>query len=437
VPFYYDLMAFMEHVEPASLQIKTDEDGILRSQPMKTGSSSESFVARLYRAAGEKGDVPQLIRLNYALMDRIPLYSFEEITGGTFDLNRLRGKTVIIGMVSMNDDVHATPLGMRPGTQVHATALETLITGTSPLATGFWFDCGLVLVLCLAAYPFTRFRSPFRSLFWVGIFTVCIGAANFGVFARGYAVSLLPSLLAPVAMFCVSYLYRYMVEERGRRLLYRTFSYYVEPNVIDQLITRDPETLMKGEQHDVCILFLDIRGFTALSERIPADAVVAMLNAFFGQVTEVVQEHRGFVNKFIGDGMLAFFAVGPSYVDDALQASIDICRVTERLNASGELTPFIGDSRLAVGVGLHAGPVILGNIGSQRKLDFTVIGQTVNTASRIESLTKQYSRSVLVSKTVREMAAAHFSFDSLGVTPVKGIEGGVEIYSLSICIDPL
>jgi adenylate cyclase len=123
--------------------------------------------------------------------------------------------------------------------------------------------------------------------------------------------------------------------------------------------------------------------------------------------------------------MLAFFAVGDRYVDDALQASREICLATDELNRSGELTSMIGENILEVGIGLHNGSVILGNIGSRRKLDFTVIGPPVNTASRIESLTKQYARKILVSYSVHAAAGDQFSFDSLGRAEVKGIDGGV------------
>jgi adenylate cyclase len=189
---------------------------------------------------------------------------------------------------------------------------------------------------------------------------------------------------------------------------------------------------MKGEQRDVCVMFLDIRGFTALSEKITSEALVSMLNIFFGNVSEVVQGNKGFVNKFIGDGMLAFFAVGDHYVDDSLLASRQICQATEQLNDSGALRAFIGENRLAIGIGLHCGDVVLGNIGSQRKLDFTVIGRPVNTASRIESLTKEYARPVLVSGAVRSVAGEQFTFEPLGRAEVRGVEDGVEIFALKM-----
>jgi class 3 adenylate cyclase len=254
--------------------------------------------------------------------------------------------------------------------------------------------------------------------------------ADFIFFERGVVIPLFPHAVVPFIMFCITYPYRYVIEERGRRKLYQAFSYYVSPEVIDRLVINDADHLMKGERHNVCIMFLDIRGFTALSEKYESESIVSMLNIFFERVTEIVQNHGGFVNKFIGDGMLAFFAVGDTYVDDSIDASIEICRLTTEINSSGILKPHIGDDTLAIGIGLHAGTVILGNIGSKRKMDFTVIGRAVNAASRIESLTKDYSRSILLSREVKSMSIKGYAFEPLGTAEVKGISGGVEIFGL-------
>jgi class 3 adenylate cyclase/CHASE2 domain-containing sensor protein len=432
VPFYYDLMAFMENVKPASLRVEADHDGVLRSEVRNLEKEQDGFVAQMYLASGARAAVPDRFRINFGFLDKIPVYSFEEILGDSFDQSKLKGKLIILGMESRHEDVHETPLGMYPGSLIHAAGLETALTQTFPVAPGMAIHFGVMLLLCFAAFPLTRFRQPFYSFCWVTGMMFVYFSANTQALAYGWDLPVFPHTIAPLAMVTASYLYRYMVEERSKRQLYQTFSYYVEPAIIDQLITQDPGTLMKGEQRDVCVMFLDIRGFTALSEKITSEELVAMLNIFFGKVSEVVQGNKGFVNKFIGDGMLAFFAVGDHYVDDSLLASRQICLATEQLNDSGALRAFIGENRLTIGIGLHCGNVVLGNIGSQRKLDFTVIGRPVNTASRIESLTKQYARPVLVSDAVRNVAGGQFSFEPLGRAEVRGVEGGVEIFALNM-----
>ncbi len=432
VPFYYDLMAFMDNVKPASMRVDTDSDGILRSEIRNLEKDQEGFVAQLNNATGSTAPVPDRFRINFNFIDKIPVYQFEDILDGKVDRTKLKDKLIILGVESKHEDVHETPVGVRSGALIHAAGLETLLTRTFPLSPGMPVRISLLLALCFASLPFTRFRLPLHSFFCIFAMLLIYFIGNVVLFSHGYDLPMFPHLLAPVAVFTVSYLYRYMVEERGKRQLYKTFSYYVDPSIIDQLVTQDAQSLMKGERHDVCVMFLDIRGFTALSEKISSESLVAMLNIFFGKVSEVVQTNQGFVNKFIGDGILAFFAVGDRYVDDSLRASREICQVTDMINQSAVLAPYIGDHKVAIGIGLHVGSVILGNVGSERKLDFTVIGPPVNTASRIESLTKQYDRMVLVSEVVTRSASDVFTFESLGRAEVKGIENGVEIYALNM-----
>jgi class 3 adenylate cyclase/CHASE2 domain-containing sensor protein len=432
VPFYYDLMAFMENVRPGSLRVDTDPDGILRKMVRHPEPGVEGFVSQLYQASGQTRTIPETFNVNFALIDKIPIYPFDGIINKTLDLNLLKDKTVVLGLLSKQEDVHETPVGTRSGVLVHAAALETLLTGSVLKSSSFSVQVATLVILCFGTYPLTRFRRPFISFGWISSMIALYFMINLLAFSKYYVIPLFPHVLAPVVVFSASYLYRYIIEERSKRQLYQTFSYYVEPQIIDELITKDPTTLMRGERHDVCIMFLDIRGFTALSEKISSESLVSMLNVFFGRVSEIVQDNHGFVNKFIGDGMLAFFAVGDAYVDDALKASREICQATKQLNLSGELTTMIGENSLAIGIGLHSGSVILGNIGSHRKMDFTVIGPPVNTASRIESLTKQYAREVLVSDSVQVAASGHFAFDSLGRAEVKGIDGGVEIFALNL-----
>jgi adenylate cyclase len=381
-------------------------------------------------ASGDTAAVPDNFRINYDFLDRIPVYPFEDVLSDTFDRSKLNGKLIILGIQSKHEDIHETPVGIHPGSLIHAAGLETLLTGTYPVTPSMAVRVAVMLLLCFAAYPFTRFRQPFRAFCWISGMMMLYFTVNVLAFENAYDLPVFPHILAPLGIFTACYLYRYMVEERSKRQLYQTFSYYFEPAIIDQLITQDPGKLMKGEQRDVCIMFLDIRGFTALSEKITSEELVSVLNLFFGRISEVVQENNGFVNKFMGDGMLAFFAIGEHYVDDALRAARQACLATEQLNDSGLLREYIGETRLAIGIGLHSGKVVLGNIGSQRKLDFTVIGRPVNTASRIESLTKLYGRAVLVSETVRGAAGEQFSFEPLGHAEVKGVEGGVEVYAL-------
>lgn len=430
VPFYYDILAFMGNVTPASLRLKSDDDSIVRNQPGSFDKDMLSFPAELISASGHQITFPKDLPINFTLLPGIPVLDFEDVSTGKTDSALIKNRIVILGLLSTFDDVHETPVGSRSGMLIHATSIETLLSGKTIAHTPKLLSLFLIALLSILSFPLSVSRSPIRSILLLSAFAVFYAIVNFAFFATGVVIPLFPHAAVPLIMFCITYPYRYVIEERGKRKLYQAFSYYVSPEVIDRLVTSDADHLMRGERRNVCIMFLDIRGFTALSEKHESESIVSVLNLFFERVTEIVQNQSGFVNKFIGDGMLAFFTVGDEYVDDAIEASINICRLVTEMNLSGVFKQHIGDDPIAIGIGLHAGGVILGNIGSKRKMDFTVIGRTVNAASRIEALTKDYSRAILMSREVTSMSLRGYTFEPLGRAQVKGIAGGVEIFGL-------
>jgi len=204
----------------------------------------------------------------------------------------------------------------------------------------------------------------------------------------------------------------------------------VDKDLIDELLAKDPASLLKGEHKNVCIIFLDIRDFTRLSQQHTARQLFEVLNLYFGRITELVQLHNGFVNKFIGDGVLAFFATGSNPVSNAIRAAENIVEKTAQLNAEDAFRPFIGAWKIRIGIGIHYGKVVVGNIGSERKMDFTIIGEHVNIASRIEELTKQVKKNLLISDAVYQMAIQDFHFEPLGDYSIKGVEKPIGIYTL-------
>ncbi len=199
------------------------------------------------------------------------------------------------------------------------------------------------------------------------------------------------------------------------------FSKFVPAEVINDLLTRgSDEALMVGEKRDIVVLFSDIRSFTAISENNKPEDVVSFLNKHFSVMVEVIKRHGGSIDKFIGDAIFAIFGAPVSYEDNAMravQASIDMIQAMDQVETGFLKLPASG---YAIGIGVHEGPAIVGNIGSSDKFDYTAIGDTVNIASRLEGLTKHYHRRILVSEEIAGKTGSRFDLREVDRVKVKG-----------------
>lgn len=429
VPFFYTLMPFLGNVHPGSLLVAPDPDGVLRSQLPKDGKETETFVSALFR--NHDGKRPALGRylVDFRLLDQIPVIPFERVVEGAIPREELAGKTVLVGLISTHEDMHLTPVGFRPGVLVHAAALETALRGSAPVPASRPVVLSLLSALILAGFVLSARLAPVASLATAVLLGAGYFCLNLWLLDRGTLLPLFPHALTPLFAFAAVYPYRYLTGERARRRIYEAFGYYVDRRVIDDLIRKDARQIASGERREVCVLFLDIRDFTALSNHSSPESIVRLLNVVFSRWTEIIQDHQGFVNKFMGDGLLAFFAFSDTYVEDALRAARRILESVDDIDASGELAATLGDRPLAVGIGIHCGTVIVGNIGSRRKMDFTVIGPAVNLASRVEGLTKTLGRKVLVTEAVQRKAGRDVALERVGEVPVRGFAEAVTLYS--------
>jgi adenylate cyclase len=183
-----------------------------------------------------------------------------------------------------------------------------------------------------------------------------------------------------------------------------------------------------GSKENLTVLFSDIRGFTSISEKLEAEKVVELLNAYLSEMVDVIFEHEGTLDKFIGDAIMAFWGA-PLKVSDhglrAVRAALDMRRHLEAFNQRLDAK---GDIRLEIGIGINSGQVILGNIGSEKKLDYTVIGDNVNLASRMEGLTKEYGSSILITESTYEEVKNSISCRLIDMVRVVGKKKGIKIY---------
>ncbi len=351
----------------------------------------------------------------------------------SFDINRFKNSIVLLGATSgeLIHDQHKTPIqaDMIPGVEIHANIIKTLLSKYfirhADDALQMWGTFFITVGICaLSAFASIR-NSIIASI--CAIFGWIAGAS----LALLYGVLAIRIITPVVCIFtgaAASISYRFIFEEREKRYLKRLFSKATDTKLVEQLLANPELVKLGGERRRVTILFSDIRSFSTLSETMDPEALLTFLNQYFSSVTEVIFRNHGMIDKFIGDAVMAIFGA-PVPSDDhtywACKTGVEMLRVQKEIAESrGDETPF------RIGIGIHTGFVVLGNLGSEKRSDYTCIGDAVNIASRIEGINKTLKTELLISEDtyneIRDLAEVR----NVGETEIRGRKGTVLLYEL-------
>jgi adenylate cyclase len=223
-----------------------------------------------------------------------------------------------------------------------------------------------------------------------------------------------------------------MVRElRDKEKLRQTFGLHVGRRAAERILARDPG--LSGVEEEITVMFVDMRSWTTRASTSPPAEIVEIMNDFFRvSVRAVEEEHRGMVNKYLGDGFMAIFGAGDFDSNHARDAVSAGCKILRAVNELNEKLAAQTRAPIQIGIGIHSGPAIVGSVGSPQRLEFTAIGNTVNVASRVQGLTKTLSRPLLVTDAVREQSRDSFTFEELPPQEVRGIEGRVVIFAVRV-----
>jgi adenylate cyclase len=418
------------------INLLSDNDGVARRYYVNLPAYGWNIPSLPARVAADLGfPVPQAqsIALGWSAMTRkrVPYVDLYE------DFNRehrlrppdeFKGKVVLIGANATGmHDLRATPLSeFHPGVDILATALDNLMN------RDFLRETPATVVLLLTLLSLVGVLLAFQREWNTVAIGVGVASAAALLLALGYLLATRRTLLPvfqPIAFGGACYfacaLNGYLQERRERLRAVDFFSRFVNPHVVHDLLARGgfPKA---GQNREITVLFSDIRGFTSLSERLPPEQVVAMLNRYFGRQVEVILRHGGCLDKFIGDAIMAFWGAPLDDPDHARHAVMAALEMSEQLD---HFKRDLGGDGAAfdVGIGVNSGAAIVGLMGSENKREYTAIGDTVNVASRIEGLTKGVAR-ILVSEQTRARCAGAFEFAERGHFKVKGREQEVRLY---------
>lgn len=363
----------------------------------------------------------------------IDFISFSHVFNNERDVARLRGKIVIMGATAPSlKDVHATSPGggLMSGAELQANAFDTVRRGFPLRSAPGWLGVLLVVLMGLVAPVLGMRMSALRTLPVVCLVAAAFAVAAYLAFLHGTVVLVVAPLLALILTSISSLAVDYFTETRERRRLRATFSRFVPEAVVDQVVDLGEPRL--GGTRIVCtVLFCDLRGFTSFAEHVEAERVIDVLNTYLGEMSEAILDHGGAIVTYLGDGIMAVFGA-PVAMDDhadrALAAAFEMLDVRlPRFNAWLAGQGLSGDFEM--GIGLNTGTVMSGNVGSERRMEYAAVGDTTNTASRLQGLTKGTGHSLFVAGSTRDaLTRSAPRLDCYGEREVRGRELPITIW---------
>jgi adenylate cyclase len=431
-----------------------DPDGVVRSVwpavtvPPGTNVPALSLALTLRDPAREQlsigssavrtldGAVPtgrgSLMDINFADARTFRRYSAIDVMRDDVPDGAFEDSIVLVGASALDlGDTEQTPAGEEPGVLVHASALNTLLNGAylrpDPTSTTLLIVLVVALAVALGVGLLPIWLTPLAPVAAAGAFVVVAGWR----FDGGTVTNLVYPLFAIPLTALLSIGTRYFTEVRERRRVTRVFGRYLSQDVVEEVLNAPGQAIatLEGASPEISVLFADLRGFTSASESLPPRTVVSALNVFLDAMTRAVIEERGTIDKFMGDCVMAFWNAPrpePNHAECAVRAALRMQRYIREAMERGEVAdlPVRG-----CGVGIATGEAVVGNIGSAQRLDYTVIGDTVNTASRLCGVAE--AGEVVVTEACADRVSALFDVTPLPPVSVKGKEEPLRVFRVS------
>lgn len=361
-----------------------------------------------------------------------PYVSVVDVLNHKVKSNILAGAIVLVGTTAPGlVDLRSTPVqNVYPGVEVHANLISGILDGRVKSKPSY--SSGIQVAQLLAVGLLLSITLPLLSPLMATLFTVLLAAVltSLNLYVWNHWNLVLPiadSLVLILILYLVHTAYGYLVETINKRRITHMFGQYVPPEVVDELSNKRESMGMEGESRDMTVLFSDVRGFTTISEGLKPHELTQLMNAMLTPMTRIIHQHHGTIDKYMGDAIMAFWGApltDNEHARHALMAAMDM--VTEMPHLR-ERFAARGWPPIRIGVGLNTGLMNVGNMGSEFRMAYTVLGDAVNLGSRLEGLTKQYGIDIMVSEFVKQRVAG-FAFRELDRVRVKGKDEPVAIF---------
>ena len=453
----------------------TDSDGVVRSLPLIAeykgqyyeslalamfrslagfptvvpGFSQERFLSRSYQGLDrillKQGDKTLAIPVDERVATLVPFRGKGGVSGGSFKYvsasdvlaqrlpaGSLKDKIILIGTTAPGLlDLRVTPVGeIYPGVETHANLISGLLDGKVLLKPDYALGYEVVTIT-IAGLILALGLPIVRALVAVGLSLAVVAvlvSINFWLYlSYGLVLPLASGLLMALTAFALNMSYGYFVESRSKRELANLFGTYVPPELVDEMV-KDPDSYsMKASNRELTVMFCDMRGFTKMSENMQPTQLQELLNSVFSRLTSLIRSNKGTIDKYMGDCVMAFWGAP---VETSEHAHLAVKSAMEMANAMRDINSehrAKGLPEIGIGIGLNTGEMCVGDMGSNIRRSYTVIGDAVNLGSRLEGLSKTYGLDIVVSETTRKLAP-EFAWQELDRVRVKGKEQAVAIF---------
>lgn len=440
-----------EKTKIGTIHLFNDEDGVLRRYPLWQKSNGMLYPS-LSNAFFENPILKKEIKLHFygkggdfEYLDAFKIYfakKIMELEGENEEVlmvkNKIKGKIVFLGVTATGGfDLRVVPTSkIYPGVEIHATALQNLIEGKylKELPKYIYIPISIFFIFVFY-FLLKKLKFQFQVISFA-FFTLSFILLNFYLFSKNLNFPVSFNIISFSFLFFSNTIIDYSQTRKERKKIEETFSRYVSPSVLNYLLSQEKLPELGGEEKEITVLFSDIRNFTSISEKTSPDLLVKWLNEYFSLMVPIIFKYNGTLDKFIGDAIMAFWGApmpDENHSSNALKCAIEMLETLKKWNKEREknnLPPF------KIGIGINTGFALTGNIGADlgkiKNFQFTVLGDVVNTASRLEALNKELSTEILISEEVKKNVSKNFKFKYLGEYKVKGKEELLKIYTVEL-----
>ncbi|MEJ2049552.1 MAG: adenylate/guanylate cyclase domain-containing protein, partial [Calditrichota bacterium] len=344
-----------------------------------------------------------------------------------------KGKIVLVGSSLPGFyDLRTTPLQPAfPGVEVNANVIYQILHQTFIYQLSGWETFIFLAIFGLIVGIILIFPRPVGSIFSsVIIIFLTILMAQLALQNLSHWIPFIAPVFIIIIIFAITYMYRYLFEERDKRQIRKIFSHYVSPSVVDVMLKNPDKVKLGGERKSCTVLFSDIVGFTTLSEQMEPEKLVTLLNDYFTSMTNVIIQNKGLLDKYEGDAVMAVFGAPVEMENNAELACTAALQMQFQLQQLHTFWQKTGRPELPTRIGINSGEMVAGNMGSETRFNYTVLGDAVNLASRLESVNKVYGTRIIIGEKTYDRIQEKFISRPLDLIRVKGKNKPVRIYEL-------